>query len=285
MAGQLPPLSTISRFGKSNECAQLCPRIEKLEELSVLWQSEGSVRAQVGRFAMMIRECALASMAVLLLSGCGGGVRLDQGSSAVHVAQSLPAPDAPDLAANLSKYRLGPRDEISVSVFEAPELSREGAVDLAGNFSMPLAGSVEAAGKTPDELASAIEEKLRGRYLRNPQVAVNIKDAKAQTVTVDGEVREPGLYPVIGRMSLQQAIATARGASETANVGNVIVFRTVKGQKMAAMFSLKEIRSGRVADPEIHANDIVVVGQNATLKTIKNFSLAFPVLGAFIPVL
>lgn len=234
---------------------------------------------------MIAGKLAVAVALGTLLCGCGGGARLDSSSSAVQVADTLPVPDAPEAAMNLANYRLGPRDELSISVFGAPELNAEGAVDLAGNFAMPLAGSVEAAGKTPDQLARAIEEKLRGRYLRNPKVAVSIKEAKAQTVTVDGEVRQPGVYPLIGRITLQQAVATARGASDTASLSNVIVFRTVNGQKMAAMFNLKDIRSGRAVDPDIFANDIVVVGQNATLKAIKDFSLGFPILGSFIPVI
>jgi polysaccharide export outer membrane protein len=265
-------------------CVEALKKLKKCIQFAREGGSAGP-RVGFGVMGMSAKNSAIACTAMLLLAGCGGGVQLDPNSSAVRVAQTLPEPDAPEAARNLDSYRLGARDVITVSVFGAPELEREGSIDLAGNFSMPLAGSIAAAGKTPDELASAIEEKLRGRYLRDPQVAVNIKEVKAQTVTVDGEVREPGLYPVIGRMTLQQAIATARGASDTASLRNVIVFRTVDGQKMAAMFDLKDIRSGRAVDPDIFANDIVVVGQNATLKAIKDFSLGFPVLGSFIPVI
>lgn len=193
-------------------------------------------------------------------------------------------PDETEVALDATTYRIGPLDQIVVSVFGAPELDKEGAVDAAGNFSLPLAGSVHAAGKTPDQLATAIAEKLKGRYVRNPQVAVNIKQAAGQRITVDGEVRQPGVYPLVGRMTLQQAVATARGASDTANVNNVVVFRTVNGAKMAAMFSLKEIRSGRVGDPEVYGNDIIVVGENATRRALKDFAVAIPLLGRFIPV-
>ena len=44
----------------------------------------------------------------------------------------------------------------------------------------------------------------------------------AVAVTVDGEVGQPGVYPVVGQMTLQQTIATAKGASDTANLRNVI---------------------------------------------------------------
>lgn len=183
----------------------------------------------------------------------------------------------------MAPYRLGPGDEIVLSVFGTPELDRTGIVDAAGNFAIPLAGTVAAAGRTPEEFADAVEEKLRGPYLKNPKVSVNVKQSTAQTVTIDGEVRQPGIYPVVGNMTLQQAIATARGASEAANVRNVIVFRTVNKQKMAAMFDLKDIRSGRYADPQIYGNDIVIVGESAVHKFMRDTAMSFPLLGRFIP--
>lgn len=231
-----------------------------------------------------MRITFLTLLCVALLSGCGGGSRLDSGSTAVQVAETLPVPSATEVAIDSTTYRISPMDQIAVSVFGAPELDKEGAVDAAGNFSLPLAGSVEAAGKTPDEFAQAIREKLKGRYVRDPRVAVNIKQAAGQLVTIDGQVRQPGVYPVIGRMTLQQAVATAKGASDAADIGNVVVFRTVNGTRMAAMFNLKEIRSGRLSDPQIYGNDIVVVGENALRRTLKDVAIAFPLLGRFIPV-
>jgi polysaccharide export outer membrane protein len=227
----------------------------------------------------------LVPIMVFALSACGASTQLDERSRAVHVAQTLGAPDSPEPAVDLSNYRLGPADEIAVSVFGAPELDREGAIDAAGSFSLPLVGSVSAAGKTPQELANAIQDKLRGRYLKNPSVTINVKEAKAQTVTVDGEVKEPGVYPIVGRMTLQQAVATAKGASEAAAIENVIVFRTVDGQKMAAMFNLRDIRSGRYPDPAIYGNDIVVVGENATRRFLKDITGFIPGLATFVPVL
>lgn len=220
-----------------------------------------------------------------VLAGCGGGIGLDGSSQAVQVAQALPAADATVTTQDFSNYRIGPSDQISVTVFNADELAREGAVDAAGNFSMPLIGSVQAGGKTPKELADTIASVLRGKYIKDPQVAVNIKEARARTITVDGAVQQPGVYPVIGRMTLQQAVATARGANDAADINKVIIFRTVAGKKMAAMFNLRDIRSGRDADPEIYGNDIVVVGESAARRFFRDAAMSFPLLGRFVPVL
>ena len=220
-----------------------------------------------------------------ITGGCARGISLDSSSTAVAVTRSLPAPDATVTTLDFTNYRIGPLDTIEVEVFGAPELARTGAVDAAGNFSLPLVGTVKAGGNTPGELGAKISELLRGRYLKHPQVSVNVKEARAQTVTVDGAVREPGVYPIIGKMTLQQAIATARGAGDLANLNKVVVFRTVNSQKMAALFSLKDIRSGRYADPQVYGNDIVVVGENATRRFFKDLTTSFPMVGSFIPIL
>lgn len=203
----------------------------------------------------------------------------------MRVAQSLPPPDQTGMAVDLSSYRIGPLDVIRVEVFGAPELTREAEVDAAGNFSVPLAGAVQAAGRTPAELSAAIAAELQGRYLKNPQISVNIVKAKPKTFTVDGAVRQPGNYPIVGKMTLQQAIATAQGADQVANLNNVVIFRTVNSQKTAALFSLKDIRAGRLEDPQIYGNDIVVVGESAARRLFRDFGNMFPVLGAFVPVL
>ena len=224
-------------------------------------------------------------LAGLAAAGCASDPTVGRGSSAVRVAEALPPPDQTGMAIDLGNYRIGPLDVIRVEVFGAPELTREAEVDAAGNFSLPLAGAVQAAGKTPTEFGDAIAAQLRQRYVKNPQVSVNIVKAQSKTFTVDGAVREPGRYPILGKMTLQQAIASARGADQIANLNNVVVFRTVNNQKMAALFSLKEIRAGRLDDPQIYANDIVVVGESATRRLFRDFGSVFPFFGAFVPVL
>ena len=219
------------------------------------------------------------------VGGCASNPTLGQGSDAVRVAKSLPPPDQTAMAVDLSNYQIGPLDVIRVEVFGAPELTREAEVDAAGNFSVPLAGAVLAAGKTPAQLSGAIATQLQGRYLRNPQVSVNIVKARAKTFTVDGAVKQPGKYAIIGKMTLQQAIATAQGADQVANLNNVVIFRTVNSQKTAALFSVKDIRAGRLEDPQIYGNDIVIVGESAARRMFRDFGNMFPILGAFVPVL
>lgn len=230
----------------------------------------------------------LSVVGAALVGGCAAGAgsaELDERSTAVAVASVLPPPDTRTTSIDFSDYQLGPADKIKVAVFGADDITREGTVDAAGNFSLPLVGTVAAGGKTPDQLAQEIAAKLQGRFIKNPQVTVNVLEAKSKTFTVDGAVQIPGVYPIVGRMTLQQAVATARGATEFANVNNVVIFRTVNDRRMAALFNLRDIRSGRLQDPDIYGNDIVVVGENATKRFFKDVTSAFPILGAFVPVI
>ena len=232
---------------------------------------------------------AVLSLALLgmtfCIAGCASGGGLDSRSTAVAVTTMLPPPDAPQTAMDFTNYRIGPLDTIAVEVFGAPELGRTGPVDAAGNFSVPLVGTVQAGGITPGELGTKIEALLRGRYLKHPQVSVNVREARAQTVTIDGSVRAPGVFPIIGRMTLQQAIATAKGTGEIADLNKIVIFRTVNNKKMAALFRLKDFRAGRYADPQVYGNDIIVVGENATRRFLKDVTTSIPTLGSFIPIL
>ena len=225
----------------------------------------------------------LAAAVTIGLSGCGGGwPSLDESSKAVSVVHALPPPDVTTDAADFTNYKIGPRDQLVVDVFGAPDLKREGEVDAAGNILLPLVGNVNVGGKTPQEASAVIASELRGRYLKDPQVTITIAKANPRSVTVDGAVQAPGVYPVSGRMTLQQAIAQARGAANIANLNNVVIFRTVNNQRMAALFSLKEIRAGRLADPQIYGNDVVIVGEDAMRRFLNDFNI-FRRLGSFVP--
>lgn len=220
---------------------------------------------------------------ILLLTfacvSCAGPQQLG-GSPNVTVTDydKLPAPDRSDLAAGARPYLIGPFDKLLVDVYGIPDLSREVQADASGRISVPLVGTIEAAGRTPEELANAIEAGLRGRYVRYPQVTVNLKETVSQVFTVDGEVREPGLYPVIGKMTLMRAVATAKGSTEYARLTHVVVFRKVGGRSMAALYDLKAIRNGQYDDPEIFASDVVIVGNSQARRIFRDVLQAAPLI-------
>jgi polysaccharide export outer membrane protein len=218
----------------------------------------------------------------IALAGCAGSTELG-GSKNVTVVPgtTLPAPQRGDLVQGERPYLIGPFDKLTISVFGVEELNaREIEVDASGRLSFPLAGVIEAGGRTPNEVAELIRQQLRGRYVRDPQVTVNLQETVSQMITIDGEVREPGLYPVVGRMTLMRAVARAKGLSEFAKIDDVVVFRTVEGQKYAALYDLKAVRRGAYEDPELFANDIVVVGNSPSRRLLRDLASIAPIISA-----
>jgi polysaccharide biosynthesis/export protein len=226
-----------------------------------------------------MRRHLIILIGALAMAGCTKAQPLT-GSQSVNVVSqgALPAPTRADIIGDERPYLIGPFDKISVDVFGVPELSRELQADASGRISLPLAGTLDARGLTPQELATQITDALRGRYVRNPQVTVNLREAVSKVITVDGQVREPGRYPVVGRLSLMGAVATAKGVAEFAKLEDVVVFRTVNNQKLAALYDLKAIRRGAYEDPEIYANDVIVVGDSSSRRLFKDALQLFPAL-------
>lgn len=193
---------------------------------------------------------------------------------------ALPAPVRADLTAPDRPSLIGPLDTVQVDIFNVPELSRQMQVDASGRISMPLVGTLDARGKTAAELAAGIEAALRGRYVRDPDVTVNIQSSVSQVVTVDGQVGEPGLYPVTNQMTLLRAIASARGLTEYARVNEVVILRTVNGRRMAALYDVDALRRGMYDDPAIYANDVIVVGDSPARRLFRDIISTAPLVAA-----
>ena len=219
---------------------------------------------------------------VLLLSACAGTPKLG-GDPKITVidAKDLPAPTRGDLTKEEFPYLVGPFDRLTIDVFGIDELSsREVQVDASGRMSFPLAGVLLVSGRTSGEIERLLAERLRKANIRDPQVTVNLKDTLSQFVTVEGTVQKPGLYPVIGHMTLLRAIATAQGTTEFSRMDDIVILRNVNGTQYAALYNLKAIRHGAYADPDVYANDVVVVGDNHARRMFKDYLTAFGVMAS-----
>lgn len=148
---------------------------------------------------------------------------------------------------------------------------------------MPLIGEVAAMDKTPAELDATLTQKYGESYLENPDISIGIKEAKGHVVTVDGAVRRPGAYPVVGPTTLMQAVARAEGVTEDANARRVAIFRTIEGQRQAAAFDLTSIRRGEMEDPQVYTGDIVVIEGSRNKNLLDKFFRSMPLLAIFRP--
>ena len=122
---------------------------------------------------------------------------------------------------------------------------------------------------------------LADDFLQDPQVTLYVSEYTSQKVTIEGAIKNPGIYPLSGRTSLLQAIVIAGGVSESANPGGVIIFRVVNGKRMAAVFDLRQIRGGNVDDPRVYGDDLIVVDESGTKSAWKALLQTMPVLGLF----
>lgn len=233
---------------------------------------QGSVMGVIGS---MGRAAGTALM--LLLAACG----TSRGGSIAYDNPNFVAPDAPKVVADADLYKLAPLDTVSVNVFQVAELSKDYQIDQGGRMTMPLLGQVDAVGMSATELSAVIAKRLNEKYLRNPSVTVTLKDSASRVVTVDGSVRQPGIYPATTALTLVQAVALARGTDELANPRRVAIFRTIGGKRMAAAFDLTSIRRGEAEDPSIYPGDTVVVDGSGVKKAQRDILQAVPLTSLF----
>ena len=105
-----------------------------------------------------------------------------------------------------------------------------------------------------------------------------VSSSATQNVTVEGAVKKPGVFPLQGPTTLLQAMAMAEGPTQTAKLGEIIVFRRKQDGVYAAQFNLDDIRKGRADNPEILGSDIVVVGNSFAKQLFRDFMQLSPLL-------
>jgi polysaccharide export outer membrane protein len=147
-------------------------------------------------------------------------------------------------------YSVGPKDLITISVFDVPELNITARISEDGAITLPLLGRVEVGGLTRFQLEKKLAALLEERYLKNAQVTVFIKEYQSKMVSIIGEVEKPGSYELIGKQSLLQMLSTAGGLSKTAS-DRIIVIRQYK--------------SGKTSSLEINLDELMVKG-NPTMN-------------------
>lgn len=225
------------------------------------------------KIALMLGGIASGSA----LTGCASTTsnpELPQGPAAYEVIPpTVPVPTA---------YPVRPKDKLTLRVFNEPDISQdELRVDDVGMIQVPLIGSVQAQGRGVDELSADIASRLATRYLKNPQVAVSVKEPAPSYISVEGEVEKPGVYEIDGRTTLLAALARAESPTTTAKLNEIVVFRTINDQRMVARFNLKEIRVGLTPDPMILDGDVVMVGYSRSKGVWQDILKMAPIFNAF----
>lgn len=232
----------------------------------------------------VMKTALLPLLLTCFVAGCASTPQLSSNISAGESAyQVIPAAGQSE---SVTDYRIGPLDALDVTVFQEPELSAKAIqVDASGRIALPLVGSVNVQDKTAAQVTQELEQMLGEKYLKNPQVTVTVATSVSQKVSVQGEVTEPGVYPLSGPTRLLDVISMAKGETDVATLNQVVVFREVDGHRMGAVFDVTNIRRGEAPDPVIQGNDLVVVGYSAAKRFWANIVRAAPLFNVFRPVL
>lgn len=198
---------------------------------------------------------------------------------AASQASSRPSSTLPE-----AEYRVGSQDLMEVAVFGQPELTRTVRVNSRGKISLPLIGQIDAIGLTSQQLERLIADRLSEKYLQDPQVTVFIKEFTTVRFTVEGAVNKPGVYPLVGQMTLLRALAVAGGQGALSDMGEVMLFRVApSGERLTQTFDAEKIRTGESVDPLIQNDDMVVVKRSKARTAFKD-SLFRDILDAFNPI-
>lgn len=161
-----------------------------------------------------VRRCLHgAAVALMALSAAGCATRPVPGGLADQAGQA---------------YTLASGDRLRVLVFGQDNLSNIYMVDGSGTISMPLIGTVRAAGQTTDGLAASVASRLRDGFVREPNVTVEVEQYRPFFVL--GEVNQSGQFPFVNGMTAQTAVAIAGGFSPRAQHDTIDLTRQQDGR-------------------------------------------------------
>jgi len=157
-------------------------------------------------------------------------------------------------------YRIGPEDVLEIFVWKEPDLQREVLVRPDGGISFPLAGDLEAAGKTPVEVQEELTRRLQ-KYIPDAVVTVTVTKVAGYRIFVVGKVNNPGQY-VVGRyVNVLQALTLAGGLAPYASENKIKIVRKKGDGEITFPFHYSEVKKGRRLEENIllQSGDVVVV--------------------------
>lgn len=171
-----------------------------------------------------------------------------------------PQPGTAPQATPPSDYTIGPEDVLGVVFWREPDMSGDVTVRPDGRITIPVIGEMVAAGKRPEELQAQIVTAAR-KYISDVNVVVVVRTINSRKIFVTGRVTTPGTYPLMGPLTVIQAIALAGGLTEYADPKGITILRTQGGKSETIPFNYQDISRGRNLDQNIQLKpgDTIVV--------------------------
>lgn len=163
---------------------------------------------------------------------------------ALAAGRPATAQDAAAKAAETSLgtgYIVGPSDILQITVWKEPDLTSPVTVRIDGMITVPLLGDVQAAGRTPSQLADTLAEGLK-QYVETPRVTVGVNQTNSARFYVLGQVTKSGEFPMSGPTTVLQALALAGGFRDFAKTDNIVI---VRRDQTVVPVNYKRITDGR----------------------------------------
>jgi polysaccharide export outer membrane protein len=210
----------------------------------------------------MIKKCVLLVLLTLSVAGTAQSFGTDgvapiatptvtNGSSAVTREERKTVAE--------SRLPIGSGDLIEIAVFDTPELSGRLRVNDQGDALLPIGGNVHVAGLTAEQAAGMIEARLKKEdILKSPHVSVFIAEYATQGVTVTGEVKSPGVYPLLGPHGLLDLISEAGGVTSTAGKAVSLLHKSDPQKPQIVMLNSAPEAAGEANVPVSPGDTIVV---------------------------
>jgi polysaccharide biosynthesis/export protein len=163
-------------------------------------------------------------------------------------------------ATHRDAYQLQPGDVIDVSVWKETDLQKEVLIRPDGGFTFPLAGEVDARGKSVENVRSILADRLQ-KYVPTPVVTVAVKSIGGNRIYVLGKVIRAGDFPLSNSIDVMQALSLAGGTTPYAAVNDIVILRRQNGRQQAFTFKYSDVARGRnlAQNIELESGDIVVV--------------------------
>lgn len=152
---------------------------------------------------------------------------------------------------NASEYLLGAGDQISINVYNEPDLTTNIKIDKSGYISFPFLGDIKVTGLSVKNVEKVIKQGLLGDYLINPQITVSVIEYRP--FFIHGQVKRPGGYPYQDDLTLDKAIALAGGLANRASKSDWKITRTVNGESVIIAASVMTL---------VQPDDIIEIEQS-----------------------
>lgn len=210
--------------------------------------------------AIVSVSLSIASIPVVHAVSAEQSARPAPARPAAPATTPAPQPGTALQAAPPSDYMIGPEDVLGVVFWREPDMSGDVTVRPDGRITIPVIGEMVAAGKRPEELQTQIVTAAR-KYISDVNVVVVVRTINSRKIFVTGRVTTPGTYPIMGPLTVIQAIALAGGLTEYADPKGITVLRTEGGKSRTIQFNYQDISRGRNLEQNIQLKpgDTIVV--------------------------